>query len=73
MAGFKKGSMPYYQMSIGMFTNIAKKIHEKAPQCDDNIKGLVRLYAEYAVEDIPDIMTGEELVEAMMKKIFDEN
>lgn len=71
MAGFKKGSMPYYQMSIGMFTNIAKKIHEKAPQCDDNVKGLVRLYADYVVEDIPDIETGEELVEAMMKKILE--
>ena len=71
MAGFKKGSMPHYQMSIGMFTNIAKKIHEKAPQCDDNLKGLVRLYADYAVEDIPDIETGEELVEAMMKKILE--
>ena len=71
MAGFKKGSMPYYQMSIGMFTNIAKKIHEEAPQCDDNIKGLVRLYADYAVEDVPDIETGEELVEAMMKKILE--
>lgn len=71
MAGFKKGSMPYYQMSIGMFTNIAKKIHEKAPQCDDNVRGLVRLYADYVVEDIPDIETGEELVEAMMKKILE--
>lgn len=71
MAGFKKGSMPYYQMSIGMFTNIAKKIHEKAPQCDDNVKGLVRLYADYVVEDVPDIETGEELVEAMMKKILE--
>ena len=71
MAGFKKGSMPYYQMSIGMFTNIAKKIHEKAPQCDDNLKGLIRLYADYAVEDVPDIETGEELVEAMMKKILE--
>lgn len=71
MAGFKKGSMPYYQMSIGMFTNIAKKIHEKAPQCDDNLKGLVRLYADYVVEDVPDIETGEELVEAMMKKILE--
>lgn len=71
MAGFKKGSMPYYQMSIGMFTNIAKKIHEKAPQCDDNLNGLVRLYADYVVEDVPDIETGEELVEAMMKKILE--
>ena len=71
MAGFKKGSMPYYQMSIGMFTNIAKKIHEKAPQCDDNVRGLVRLYADYVVEDVPDIETGEELVEAMMKKILE--
>lgn len=58
-------------MSIGMFTNIAKKIHEKAPQCDDNLKGLVRLYADYVVEDVPDIETGEELVEAMMKKILE--
>ena len=73
MAGFKKGSMPYYQMSIGMFTNIAKKIHEKAPQCDDNLKGLIRFYAEYAANDIPEKTSGEKLTNAMIKKIFDEN
>ena len=73
MAGYKRGSMPWYQMSIGMFTNISKKIHEKAPQCDDNLKELIRLFAEYAADDIPEKTSGEELRNTMIKKIFDEN
>ena len=72
MVGYKKGSMPWHQMSIGMFTNISKKIHEKAPQCDDDLKKLIGLFAEYA-DDIPEKTGGEELRNTMIKKIFGEN
>lgn len=68
----KKGRMPWYQMSIGLFVNSSKKIHEKAPQCDDNLKELIRLFADYAESDIPDTEAKKPLVDAMIEKIFDE-
>lgn len=73
MAGFKKGKMSWHQMSIGMFVNIAKRIHKESPQSDVELKGLIRLFASYAEDHLPNAEESTRpLADAMIEKVFDE-
>lgn len=46
MVGVKRGSKVWAWMLVGRFTDAAKRIHENSPQCDDDLKEMIKQFGK---------------------------
>ena len=46
MVGIRKGSTAWMQRNVGRFHNAAKRIHEKSPEMDDDLREMISQYGD---------------------------
>lgn len=71
MTGIRKGSTPWLQRNIGRFHNAAKRIHEKSPDLDDDLKEMISQYGDM----VDNNLMSEPVIslkDVMFDKIFGE-
>lgn len=46
MVGIRKGSTAWMQRNVGRFHNAAKRIHEKSPEMDNDLREMISQYGD---------------------------
>lgn len=73
MVGVKRGSKAWAQMLVGRFTNAAKRIHENSPQCDDDLKEMIKQFGKaYDGMSNPKTEPIRPLADVIINRVFGE-